>query len=218
MIIRQVISSTVFGVLLSMSVGAEQVDIASFSAGNMDDWKPQKFSGETHYRLTPKEGSDSLYVLEAHSSSSASGLMRETKIDLNKTPYLNWTWRVEHLLPGPDERSKAGDDYPARVYVVASGGFAFWNTKSLNYVWANRMKEGAQWPNAYTKQAQMFALQSGPREVGEWKMERRNVREDFKRIFGEDIAFIDAVAIMTDTDQTGGEVRAWYGDMWFSSE
>lgn len=120
------------------------------------------------------------------------------------------------MLHGVSERDKAGDDYAARIYVVAKGGLAFWKTRALSYVWASREPEGSMWANAFTANAQMIAVRSGSAELGELILEKRNVREDWMRAFGEDIDTIDAVAIMTDTDNSGQRARAWYGQPWFS--
>ena len=109
----------------------EELMIGRFSAGDLNDWQTKSFQGETRYRLMAQDGRR---VLFAESQGTASGLYREIPVDLNRTPWLNWSWRVDRVLSGVDERSKAGDDYPARVYVVVSGGAAFWKTRSLIYV------------------------------------------------------------------------------------
>ncbi|MBR9985073.1 MAG: DUF3047 domain-containing protein [Desulfosarcina sp.] len=199
-------SAATFAVAMNLTVG-------NFSGNDLDDWKTQSFQGTTRYRLVTQ---DSRRVLEADSNGTASGLVRELRVDLEKLPYLNWSWRVDDVLEGIDERTKAGDDYPARVYVIVSGGMAFWRTRTLIYVWSSRQPAGSTWENAYTANAQVMALQSG-RGTG-WATERRDVRADFKQCFNDEITFIDAVAIMTDTDNSRQEAIAWYGDIFFSSE
>jgi hypothetical protein len=125
---------------------------------------------------------------------------------------------VDQVLSGVDERSKAGDDYPARVYVVVSGGAAFWKTRSLVYVWSSNQAVGATWNNAFTGNARVMALRSGMRDAGGWVSEKRNIRADFRQLFGEDIRQIDAVALMTDTDNSGQSATAWYGDIYFTTQ
>lgn len=176
-------------------------------------WDEKVFSGRTVYTALPGQG-----LLLAESDAAASGLFREQRIDLLATPWLNWSWKVENVLQGVDERHKSGDDYPARIYVVVKGGLAFWKTRALSYVWASREPAGSTWPNAFTANAVMIAVQSGPGLAGELVRERRNVREDWRRAFGQDIEALDAVAIMTDTDNSGQKARAWYGQPWFSSD
>ncbi len=174
-------------------------------------WKEKEFAGQTVYTPLPEEK-----LLLAESDGAASGLFFEQAVDLRATPWLNWSWRVENVLEGVNEREKSGDDYAARIYVVAKGGLAFWKTRALSYVWASHEPEGSMWANAFTSNAHMIAVRSGPEKLGELTQEKRNVREDWMRAFGEDIEKIDAVAIMTDTDNSGQRARAWYGQPGFS--
>ncbi|MCB1776513.1 MAG: DUF3047 domain-containing protein [Candidatus Competibacteraceae bacterium] len=188
--------------------------IGRFSTGDRTHWQDKAFQGETRYHFDNRSGRPALF---ADSQGAASGLYREIKIDLDRTPWLNWSWRVDRVLHHVDERAKSGDDYPARVYVVVSGGAAFWKTRSLVYVWASNQPIGATWPNAYTANAQVMALQSGAQNAGRWIREKRNIRADFQQLFGEKIDFIDAVALMTDTDNSGQSASAWYGDIYFTA-
>lgn len=189
--------------------------MGSFSTQGLLGWEEHSFEGNTHYRLVTQDG---VQVLRAESHGSASGLLFETEIDLRQTPYLHWRWRVETVLDDVDERTKLGDDYPARLYVVRKGGLLPWRTRALDYVWSSNQPKGAAWPNAYTDRAQMIALRSGKAELGQWVEERVNVREDFRRLFGEEITVVDVVAIMSDSDNSGGHVVAYYGDIYFSQD
>jgi len=189
--------------------------VAHFSAGSLDGWQEKSFAGNTRYQFVADADRQ---VLEATASGTASGLFREITIDLNKTPYLNWSWWIDGLLRGNDEKLKSGDDYPVRVYVVVSGGLFFWRTRAINYVWSNSQPINSHWPNAYTSRAAMVAVRSGAQKSGQWVSEKRNVRDDFRGLFGADIDQIDAVAIMSDSDNSGGETRARYGDIFFSAQ
>lgn len=193
----------------------ERVDIARFSQGDLSGWQTKTFAGKTRYALENVEGR---LALRADSNAAASGRYREVSVDLNKTPILNWTWKVDSILTGNDERTRKGDDYPARVYVVFSGGAMFWRTRAINYVWSNKQPVGSSWPNAFTDHAHMIAIESGSDRVGQWVSERRDVRADYRRAFGEEPGRADAVAIMTDTDNTGAVTTAWYGDIWFTEK
>jgi hypothetical protein len=200
------------GLLLTIPAGAERLDVARFSAGELDGWKSRSFAGETRYRLEIHAGRQ---VLHAVSKASASGLYREVTIDLKETPYLHWSWRVGNLLAMQDERSKPGDDYAARVYVVFSGGPFLWRTRAINYVWSSHQPAGSEWPNAFTANARMIAVRSGTAAVGQWVHESRNVYADYRRAFGEEPGQVSAIAVMTDTDNTGQTAEAWFGDIWF---
>ena len=198
----------------ALALFAAPLMIGAFSAGDLNGWRTETFSGETDYTLVEE---NDWKVLKAQSSAAASGLYREIEIDLEQTPYLNWSWKVNGVLAGVNERTKSGDDYPARVYVVVSGGALFWRTRALNYVWSSSQPANSYWDSAYTGNVKMLALQSGEAQAGVWMEEKRNVREDFKRLFGEDITRINAVALMTDTDNSGQRATAWYGDIYFSA-
>jgi hypothetical protein len=189
--------------------------IGSFSSLGLQGWEEHSFKGHTQYRLVEQDGSR---VLRAESHGTASGLLFETEVNLTQTPYMHWRWRVETVFEGIDERTKDGDDYPARVYVVKKGGLLPWRTRALDYVWSSNQPQGSSWPNAFTDKAQMIALHSGRSELGRWVEERVNVREDFRRRFGEEITRVDLVAIMTDSDNSGGQAAAYYGDIYFSRD
>lgn len=189
---------------------------ALFSQGSLDGWEEKEFSGQTSYRLTELDGR---MVLLAESRQAASGLFHKVRVDLDKTPYLNWSWRVEQGLPPLDETRKKGDDYAARIYVVVDGGLFFWKTIALNYVWSSSQKVGSVWPNAFAgKNAMLMALRSPEDGLGVWHTEKRDLREDFKNIFGKEVRQIDAVALMSDTDNSQGEARAYYGDIYFTAD
>lgn len=197
--------------MLSLCAPAAWAEPGAFSAGGLTGWTEQTFRGRapTGYRAVPDAG---VQVLEADCRSSASGWIWKEKVDLRSTPVLRWRWKAANGYPGIREREKAGDDFPARVYVVVDGGWAVWRTRTLAYVWASAAAQGADWPSPYTSQAHVVALRAG---AGAWQEERRDVRADFKRYFGLELEAVDGVAVMTDCDDAGGAARAWYGDLRF---
>lgn len=201
--------------LASYVTGAERIDIAKMDNISIEEWSVEEFAGQTDYRIVMVDGER---VLQAISKASASGLYRKQRIDLRETPFLNWRWRVDQPLNPQDEQNKAGDDYSARIYALVSGGIAFWRTKALNYVWSSSQPVGTQWDNAYTSQAKMIAVESGNDSVGEWRLYKRNVADDMYQLFGEHVTHIDGIAIMTDTDNSQGQAKAYYGDIYFTRE
>lgn len=212
--VKAMLGTMLLAVATLAGAADEKPMIGRFSAGDLKDWQTKSFKGETRYAFDDKSGQRALF---ADSRGAASGLYREIRVDLTRTPWLNWSWRVDKVLNGIDERSKEGDDYPARVYVVVSGGAAFWKTRSLVYVWSSNQPVGAAWNNAFTGNARVMALRSGTKDAGRWVNEKRDIRADFRQLFGEDIAAIDAVALMTDTDNSGQSATAWYGDIYFTA-
>jgi hypothetical protein len=117
-----------------------------------------------------------------------------------------------------NEQKKSGDDYAARIYVVISGGLLFWNTRAINYVWSANTEKGKIWSNAFVSDnAVMVAIRSSGDATGTWFTEKRNVLYDLKQLYGKEYQYIDAIAIMTDTDNAKGKAAAYYGDIYFSN-
>ena len=191
-------------------------NISNFSQDQLNGWQEKDFRGKTSYQVIELDGER---VLQAISRNSASGLYKKIRIDLHKYPYLNWRWRIENRIETDDERTRAGDDYAARIYLVVDGGLLFWKTRALSYVWAKQAEKGTVWNNAYAgKSARMMALKSALDSTAAWYTEKRNVYEDLKQVFGEDIPAIDAVALMTDTDDSGSSALSYYAEIYFSAE
>ena len=202
--------------------GAEQKDplapifVGHFSENNLDGWQEKEFVNRTSYQLVTQGNRT---VLQAEADASASGLFKEVLIDLTTHPYLNWQWKIEKGHPPLEERTKSGDDYGARIYIVAKGGVLFWKTRAINYVWTSTEKKGSIWPSAFAgRYTIMLAVRSPEDNTETWYKEKRNVYEDFKTILGKEIKQIHVVAIMTDSDNSKGFVRASYGDISFTAD
>ena len=189
--------------LVPMCVQAQEIRVGHFSGSNLDGWEAKEFSGKTRYSLVSDDGR---MVLKADSLNSAGGLFKKVDIDPKTHPIIQWSWKVTRVLEKGDARTKEGDDYPARIYVVFEGAF-FWRTTGLNYIWANRLPKGEAVPNTYAKKnVIMLAVESGPDKAGTWVNEERNVYKDYRRLFGKEPPNIAAVAVMTDSDNTGESV------------
>lgn len=196
-----------------VGLGVAGFAIAAIAAeGAIEGWQPVEFVGQTHYqRLETSSG----WQVQAISNASASGLSNKHKIALNQTPILRWMWRVEQPIDHPaDEKSKEGDDFVARVYVIKEGFFP-WQSYAINYVWSRQYPVGAHWPNPYTDHAMMVVVDSCFNKSEQWQSHARDIKADFKQYFNMDIDQVDAVAIMTDTDNTGSRAEAVYRDIGF---
>lgn len=198
---------------LATWASANQNSVANIAIQGLAAWDEHSFKGYTEYLTTELDG---IAVIHAKSKGTASGLFKKIRIDLNETPILNWQWQLEKGLPRLNEKSRKGDDYSARVYVIKEGALLPWRTKALNYVWSSSEPVGSTWSNAFTDRSKMIAVRSSDDKTGMLYQEKRNVRADFKRLFGEDIRYVDAVAIMTDTDNSGLQASAYYGELYFT--
>ncbi|MES3008673.1 MAG: DUF3047 domain-containing protein [Pseudomonadota bacterium] len=184
---------------------------------DMMRWQERIFRNSTVYRSVVLDGER---VLRGEADDSASALYQTQRINLTETPYLHWRWRVERTLGSEiDERSKNGDDYAARVYVIRDGGLTFWRPKSISYVWSSNIPAGTHWANPYGgENVHMWALDSGNAKAGEWSSHVRDIRADWLEAFGEDIRSLDGLAVMVDTDNSGLTSRSWFADILFSSK
>ncbi|MGE5893281.1 MAG: DUF3047 domain-containing protein [bacterium] len=197
--------------LASGMVMAEEktIGIDDFENGLSPYWEAKRFKGETTYRVV-EEGSN--HVLRAESHASASGVIYKYSYSVKDYPLLTWRWKVGNIIEKGDETKKSGDDYAGRVYVI----FPHWLpplSRSINYIWANKLPKGKYVRNPFHAKAVMVAVESGSANVGKWIKEQRNVYEDFKMIFGGEPPTAGAVAIMTDTDNTGESATAYYDDI-----
>ena len=199
------------------------------------DWEPMTFdkiASHTRYALVTDNGRT---VLQADSQASASGLVRNMRMDPNEFPVLTWDWKISNTVVNGDVTKKSGDDYAARIYITFSEDperlSFFQRTKmsaikmlygktppsaALAYVWGNRAPVGSVHPNPYTDRVQMIVVESGPARVNQWRSARRDIVNDFRRAFGNDPPPITGIAVMTDTDNTGESATAWFGDIVFN--
>ena len=227
-----------FATSVSMADSSTVLDVGKFSAnlsGSVlpEGWKPltfKKIPKLTSYELVKDGGA---VVVKATSEASASGLIKEIKIDPKAFPIVRWRWKVENLLKNSDVSRKGGDDYPARLYITfeydpdkvsfgkklkfKAGQAIFGDIPiaALNYIWETKTPAGTIVENAYTNFAQMIVVESGPKKVGMWVEEERNIYEDYKKAFEEEPPMINGVAIMSDTDDTKERATAYYGDIKF---
>ena len=188
---------------------------------------------ESHTRYALVEDGDRV-VLRADSQASASGLIRQLNIDPRTLPVLSWQWKVSRTIEKGDVKRQSGDDYAARIYItfnessdslswiqrskLAAIRLLYGNTPpsaALTYIWGNRAPVDSIHPNPYTDRVQMIVVDSGRSHANQWRSVQRNLVDDFIRAFGTEPPNISAIAVMTDSDNTGEAVTAWYGDIRF---
>lgn len=183
-----------------------------FAPGWRAQWNEQRlFARPTLYTVVTEAERP---VLLATSVRSNSGLIRRLPIGLPPRGRLTWRWKVFAPLAGdPGERTCAGDDYAARVFVVFEPSWLPLRTRAINYVWAAKEPAGATYASPYTRNVGMIVLRSGAAEAGRWCAESRDVAADYLRCFGEAPHELTAVAVLVDTDNTGGQAEAWFSDL-----
>ena len=197
---------------------AEKVNVFEFTEDELSTLKVRKVRGadiKTHYTLGNNENGK---FMRAEASNSASGLGKEIKINLNKTPFLNITWKIEKDLPGIDESSKAGHDYAARVFVVKKTGVTPLSNRAMNYVFSSNNDVNTYHPSPFTKKSIDYVLSTTKENLNKWVTVKVNVKEHFKKFHDLDLNEINGVALMTDTDNSKLKAISYYQKIYFSSE
>ena len=197
---------------------AEEIMVFEFTEDEFKTLEVRKVRGadsNTEYSLGTNENGN---FLKAVTNNSASGLGKEIKIDLNITPYLNITWKVEKDLKGINERSKKGHDYAARVFVVKKTGVTPLSNRAMNYVFSSNEDVDISHPSPYTKKSIDYVLATTKDNLNEWIKVKVNVKEHFKQFHNLDLDEINGVAIMADTDNSKLSSISYYQNIYFSAE
>ena len=204
-----------FTTILTNTSFAEKVKVFDFTEIELKTLKVKKVKGKTTWTLGSNENGN---FIKAEAESMGSGLGKEIKIDLLKTPFINITWKVEKDLSGIIENSKKGHDYAARVFVIKKTGSTALSNRAINYVFSSNNKVGENWPSPYTKKSIDYILSTTKKDLNTWVTVKANVKEDFLNLLGLDLNDITAVAIMTDTDNSKLKAISYYQDIYFSEK
>ena len=202
----------------SISALAEKVVVFEFTEQEFETLEVRKVrgsNGKTKYTLGINENGS---FLRAEAKGAASGLGKKVKIDLNKTPFINITWKIEKDLKGIDEKSKKGHDFAARVFVVKKTGLTPLSNKAVNYVFSSNNSTNEFWRSPYTKSSIDYVLSTTKENLNEWVTVKANVKEHFKKLHDLNVEELTGLAIMTDTDQTDIKAISYYQNIYFSSE
>ena len=197
---------------------AENINVFDFTEEELSTLKVRKVRGadaKTKYTLGNNENGK---YIKAEANNSASGLGKELKINLIKTPFLNITWKVEKDLNGIVEDSKKGHDYAARVFVVKKTGVTPLSNRAMNYVFSSNNDINTYHPSPFTKKSIDYVLSTTKKDLNEWVTVKVNVRDHFKKFHDLDLDKINGIAIMSDTDNSKLSSVAYYQNIYFSSE
>ena len=197
---------------------ASEVKVFDFTETELSQLQVRKVRGadnKTIYSIGKNENGN---FLKSEANNAASGLGKEIIIDLNKTPFINITWKIEQDLNGIKENSKKGHDYAARVFVIKKTGATPLSNRAINYVFSSNNDVGLNWPSPYTKKSIDNVLASTKKNMNEWVTVKANVKEDFKRFHNLDVKELDGVAIMSDTDNSKMKSIAYFQNIYFSEK
>ena len=204
--------------LFQTTLYAENIKVFEFTDKELSELTVRKVRGadnKTTYSVGSNENGN---YLKAIADNAASGLGKEIKIDLNKTPFINITWKIEKDIPGIDETVKKGHDFAARVFVIKKTGATALSNRAVNYVFSSNQDVGSNSPSPYTKKSIDNVLATTKTNLNEWVTVKANVKEDFKKFHNLDVNELDGIAIMSDTDNSKKKSITYYQNIYFSSQ
>ena len=207
-----------FSFLLTTSSTSERINVFEFTEEELETLNVRKVRGadaKTEYLVGKNENGN---FLKAIANNAASGLGKEIKIDLNSTPFLNITWKVEKDLNGINEKSKKGHDYAARVFVVKKTGATPLSNRAMNYVFSSNDNVNDFHPSPYTKKSIDYVLATTKEHLNEWVTVKVNVKDHFKKFHDLDLDEINGIAIMADTDNSKLSSVSYYQNIYFSAD
>jgi hypothetical protein len=211
---RAAVLSVILGgvALVAPPVGMTSVShmvIDTFEHGGLAGWIERRYNGRTLYKVV-KDGGNKM--LMAQSRASASALGKIVRFDPGRFSHLEWRWRIDDIIENGNALRPDANDHAAGVYVLFARGKLPWQVDVIEYIWANALPKGHCASHPTQKNIRLMALESGRQRARQWVWERRNLAEDYRSLFESEPPPVVAVAIMTDTDQTGAHATAYYDD------
>ncbi len=197
---------------------ASETKVFDFTENELIDLQVRKVRGADNKTLYSVGSNENGNFLKSIADNAASGLGKEIKIDLNKTPYINITWKIEKDLSGIKENTKKGHDYAARVFVIKKTGATPLSNRAINYVFSSNNNVGLSWPSPYTKKSIDKVLATTKNDLNKWITVKANVKEDFKKFHDLDVNELDGLAIMSDTDNSKMKSIAYFQNIYFSAQ
>ena len=199
------------------SAVAENINIFKFTEQELSELDVRKVRGADNKTVYTVGSNVNGNYLKAVADNAASGLGKEIKIDLNKTPFINITWKIEKDLQGINENSKKGHDFAARVFAVKKTGATPLSNRAINYVFSSNSAVGQSWPSPYTKKSIDNVLATTKDNLNVWVTVKANVKEDFKKFHNLDVNELDGLAIMADTDNSKMKSISYFQNIYFSA-
>ena len=195
---------------------ANDIRVFDFTQKELSQLDVRKVRGADNKTIYTVGSNENGNFLKAVADNAASGLGKEIKIDLNKTPFINITWKIERDLPGIKENTKKGHDFAARVFAVKKTGATPFSNRAINYVFSSNNEIGFNSPSPYTKKSIDNVLASTKKNINEWVTVKANVKEDFKKFHDLEVNELDGLAIMSDTDNSKMKAIAYFQNIYFS--
>ena len=197
---------------------ADRINVFEFTETELLNLEVRKVRGADNKTEYSVGSNDNGNYLKAVADNAASGLGKEVQIDLNKTPFINITWKIEKDLSGILENTKKGHDFAARVFVIKKTGATPLSNRAINYVFSSNSDVGFNSPSPYTKKSIDNVLATTKENFNEWVTVKANVKKDFKKFHNLDVNELDGLAIMSDTDNSKMKSISYFQNIYFSAD
>ncbi|MBI5642110.1 MAG: DUF3047 domain-containing protein [Deltaproteobacteria bacterium] len=178
-----------------------------------DGWKLKEWKGKAKVSVVETEVGAAFHL---KSDSTSTALYKEIKFDVSKYPVFNWSWKVTELPKGGDVRKKSSDDQAAQVYVVFPKWPSTVNSRIIGYIWDSTVPAGLTLQSTKSGNTKYVIVKGGPNGLGQWFNEKRNVYEDYKKLFKEEPPKVGSVSVMIDADDTKSSAESYIGNIFFS--
>jgi hypothetical protein len=182
-------------------------------------WKGEAFGRRADYDFTIEQGGGRR-VIHLESRDEHSTIARDItgKVNLKETPILEWTWKVTILPTGGDLRRKEATDMAAQLYVVWPRVPALLRSRIIGYVWDATTPVTTIVKSQKTGTVTFVVMRSGSGDLGKWLTERRNVAEDYAKIYGEFPDNPGAITISIDSNDTHSSAESFMGAIVFRAQ
>jgi hypothetical protein len=189
--------------------------VSAGTKGIPPGWKGQQW-GSPAYDFTVVEdgGKKVLHLKSAHDGSTISKEVKG-KVNLKDTPILEWSWKMVALPKGGNSCVKTTDDQAGQVFVMWPRFPEQVRSRIIGYVWDSTLPVGTSCQSEKTPMVHYIVLRSGTAEVGKWITERRNVRDDYRKVYGADPDDPGAVSVSIDSNDTHSVSEAFVGAIFF---
>jgi hypothetical protein len=207
--------------LVGLAWAADRVVVEDWSnvplgtKGIPPEWTGQQW-GSPQYDFVVVED-DGKRALQMKSRGDGSTIAKDikSKVALEETPILQWSWKVVTLPKGGNSCNKATDDQAAQVYVAWPRFPEAVRSQIIGYVWDTTAAVGTICKSQKTGTVTYIVVRSGSANLGKWLTESRNVREDFKKVYGKEPDNPGAVSISIDTNDTHSVAESFIGPIIF---
>lgn len=184
----------------------------------LDKYRIVHYKGENSISKKVNDLNEEIIIHKSNNSASALFFDIETDLNLSRLHYLNFEWKVKKFN-NKNEKKKENHDFPARIYLKFKTGYLPWEKYYINYVFSNAHFKNDHWKspylNIFTKSHDVAI--NGKRDPSDyWIKHKVNLVNDIQKFWNLDISYLESIALMVDTDNTGAKTEAQYKNIYLS--